>query len=105
MAGSGVGQFDQQFIEQGNHVLVDIHRAIVGMEGKNHKRKLIEEVFQHRNQVPFADCLDGTIVGGCYHVMGRGLERRRIFQTTEDKEDFLTRLALSLQVTHRQCFA
>jgi len=37
--------------------------------------------------------------------MGRGLERRRIFQTTEDKADLLGRLALGLQTTHSQCLA
>jgi len=30
------------------------------------------------------------IAGGYYHVMGRGLERRRIFATNIDKEDFLS---------------
>ena len=30
-------------------------------------------------------------MGGCYHVMGRGLERRRIFASTEDKQDFVAR--------------
>lgn len=31
--------------------------------------------------------------GGCYHVMGRGLERRAIFLKDSDKADFLERLA------------
>ena len=34
--------------------------------------------------------------GGCYHVMGRGLERRRIFYADADKQDFLARLAETL---------
>jgi hypothetical protein len=37
------------------------------------------------------------ISGGCYHVIGRGLERRNIFATVDDKEDFLVRLGLSLK--------
>ena len=45
------------------------------------------------------------IVREYYHVMGRGLERRRIFQTPDDKEDFLARLALVLAVTQSQCLA
>lgn len=40
------------------------------------------------------------IVGGYYHVMGRGLERRDIFKTKEDKEDLLSRLAAGLEATH-----
>ncbi len=45
------------------------------------------------------------IVGGYYHVMGRGLERRDIFKTKEDKEDLLSRLAAGLEATHSQCMA
>ena len=36
------------------------------------------------------------IPGGCYHVMGRGLERRRIFYADADKQDFLDRLGETL---------
>ncbi|MFT4888472.1 MAG: putative transposase [Pseudohongiellaceae bacterium] len=32
------------------------------------------------------------IPGGCYHVIGRGLERRYIFDAVEDKKNFLARL-------------
>ena len=38
------------------------------------------------------------IVGGYYHVMGRGLERRDIFKTKEDKEDLLPRLAAGIGI-------
>jgi len=38
-------------------------------------------------------------------VMGRGLERRRIFASDEDKEDFLERLGEGLTRTHCQCLA
>ena len=37
--------------------------------------------------------------------MGRGLERRRIFSSVEDKEDFLERLGEGLDRTHCQCLA
>jgi len=43
--------------------------------------------------------------GGYYHVMGRGLERRRIFADVEDKEDFLARLGEGLAYTNSQCHA
>ncbi|MEO0444251.1 MAG: transposase [Pseudomonadota bacterium] len=45
------------------------------------------------------------IPGGCYHVMGRGLERRRIFGSSEDKEDFLERLGSALAKVQAQCLA
>jgi len=45
------------------------------------------------------------IPGGYYHVMGRGLERRRIFSGDDDKTDFLERLGLGLEQTHSQCLA
>ena len=45
------------------------------------------------------------IPGGCYHIMGRGLERRRIFGRPEDKEDFLLRLTVGLEASGMRCFA
>jgi len=45
------------------------------------------------------------IPGGYYHVMGRGLERRRIFDQPEDKRDFLSRLGEGLERSQSQCFA
>ncbi len=45
------------------------------------------------------------IDGGYYHVMGRGLERRRIFSGNDDKEDFLERLGIGLTQTNCQCLA
>ncbi len=45
------------------------------------------------------------IPGGCYHVMGRGLERRRILATDTDKQDFIDRLGTGLPETGTQCFA
>lgn len=43
--------------------------------------------------------------GGYYHVIGRGLERRRIFSGDDDKDDFLERLGLGLAQTDCQCLA
>ena len=37
--------------------------------------------------------------------MGRGLERRYIFDTAEDKQDFLDRLADGLAATGTECLA
>jgi len=45
------------------------------------------------------------IPGGCYHIMGRGLERRRIFNEAEDKSNFLDRLGVALSNTGAQCLA
>ena len=45
------------------------------------------------------------ISGGCYHVFGRGLERRYIFHETSDKEDFLSRLGRCLFRSQAQCLA
>jgi len=45
------------------------------------------------------------IPGGCYHVMGRGLERRNIFDHIEDKKDFLARIGIALKKSDASCFA
>ncbi len=45
------------------------------------------------------------IPGGCYHVMGRGLERRRIFNQADDKNDFLERLGNIVEQSDGQCLA
>lgn len=45
------------------------------------------------------------IPGSYYHVMGRGLERRRIFDALSDKRDFLRRLAVGLERTGCECMA
>ena len=45
------------------------------------------------------------IPGGYYHVMGRGLERRRIFNHSDDKNDFLARLGVALAESESQCLA
>ena len=43
--------------------------------------------------------------GGCYHVMGRGIERREIFYTDADKQDFIHRLGKCLETTGISCYA
>jgi len=45
------------------------------------------------------------VIGGYYHVIGRGLERRYIFSEDEDKEDFLARLGENLNKSESQCLA
>ena len=45
------------------------------------------------------------IIGGCYHVMARDLDRRRIFNAPEDKKDFLERVVKALVLTESQCLA
>ena len=45
------------------------------------------------------------IVGGYYHVIGRGLEWRYIFNDTEGKENFLLRLGDNLERSQAQCLA
>jgi len=45
------------------------------------------------------------IPGGYYHVIGRGLERRRVFAGNDDKNDFLERLGEGLERSQCQCLA
>lgn len=45
------------------------------------------------------------IPGGCYHVIGRGLERRYIFEAAADKRDFLSRFGDNLRRGDAQCLA
>lgn len=45
------------------------------------------------------------IPGGCYHLIGRGLERRYIFADAADKRDFLSRLGRCLARYQAQCLA
>jgi len=45
------------------------------------------------------------VEGGYYHVLGRGIERRNIFEQTQDKTDFLNRLGIALEKTDIQCLS
>ena len=71
MPGSRFGQFDQQRVEQFDHILVDVLGAVVGMERQNDKGELLEEGLQHGNQVPFADCLHRTDDFELSHLIDR----------------------------------
>ena len=43
--------------------------------------------------------------GTLHHVIVRGIERRQIFRTDRDREDFLTRLGQVVKEGHASCFA
>ena len=45
------------------------------------------------------------IAGGCYDLVGRGLERRYIFDGDEDKEVFIARIAQGLEDSDAVCLA
>lgn len=44
------------------------------------------------------------IPGGIYHVIARGIERRDIYRDPQDREEFIRRLAESLQKTCNKCY-
>ncbi len=43
--------------------------------------------------------------GSLFHIISRGIERRKIFLTEDDRENFLERLSLGLSKTGYQCYA
>lgn len=43
--------------------------------------------------------------GALHHIIGRGIERRAIFQEEADKESFLKRLRDNLSKSSMRCFA
>jgi REP element-mobilizing transposase RayT len=45
------------------------------------------------------------VPGALHHVIGRGIERRKIFLDDEDGDDFLERLAANLKRTKSSCYA
>ena len=49
--GAALGELDQQLLEQLGHSVVDVLRAIVGMKPQNPKGKLVQDRFQHRQQM------------------------------------------------------
>ena len=49
---------------------------------------------------PRVDVLDGL-----YHLIGRGVERRPIFRTDRDREDFLRRVAAVVEEEDLRLFA
>lgn len=46
-----------------------------------------------------------VIPGGVYHIIIRGLERKKIFADLKDRQEFLNRLAASLVKTKARCYA
>ena len=46
-----------------------------------------------------------NLPGGVYHVLTRGIERRRLFRDSNDYNEFLRRFELGLEKTGAQCFA
>lgn len=45
------------------------------------------------------------IAGGIYHVISRGIERRDIFLSNSDRQEFIARLEAGLEKTGAQCLA
>ena len=43
--------------------------------------------------------------GALHHVIGRGIERQKIFETDRDKEKFLQRIREQLRKSSMQCYA
>ena len=56
--GAGLGELDAQFLQQPGDPVVDIVRAVVGMESQDHERKGLQQVFQGRDEIHLADALD-----------------------------------------------
>ncbi|MDD3295790.1 MAG: transposase [Candidatus Omnitrophica bacterium] len=46
-----------------------------------------------------------NVIGGVYHVFTRGIERKEIFKDSTDREEFLSRLADTLDKTKSTCYA
>ncbi len=55
MSRAGLGEFDEQLMEQLRHPLVDVFRTVVGMEALESKGELFQELLQNRDQVVLAD--------------------------------------------------
>ena len=45
------------------------------------------------------------IVGCIYHVISRGIEKRKIFKDRNDKEEFLKRMSQALEETNTRCYS
>ncbi len=54
---TGLGKFDQEFVEQFGDALVNVLGAVVGMKAFDDKKKLLQERFQYWDQVAFRDFL------------------------------------------------
>jgi putative transposase len=45
------------------------------------------------------------VPGALHHVIGRGIDRSKIFRDDEDRDDFMERLAANLKRTKTACYA
>src|SRR4030042_803874 len=53
--------------------------------------------------MPRKSRIDGP--GALHHIIGRGIDRNKIFLNDEDRDDFLERLAANLKRTQISCYA
>src|ERR1039457_4035862 len=53
--GPALGELRQPVLQQLRHRVVDVLRAVVGVQAQDHKWKLMQDRFQHRKQKRFAD--------------------------------------------------
>lgn len=58
LAGSGLGELDVEFAEEPRDPVVDVLRAIVGVEAADDQRKAVDEGFEMGNQEVLADLCD-----------------------------------------------
>ena len=42
VSSAGFGQFDQEFLEELDHMLIDVLGPVVGVKAKNNKRELVQ---------------------------------------------------------------
>ena len=68
-------------------------------------QKVLDEGYRivHIRAMPRSARLDAP--GVLHHVMGRGIEKRKIFFDDRDRDDFLERLGKKLQETQTACYA
>lgn len=46
-----------------------------------------------------------NVIGGVYHLLTRGIERKEIFKDDTDRGEFLSRLEDALKKTKSSCYA
>jgi hypothetical protein len=57
MPGAGLGELDAQLLQQQGHLVVDVLGAVVRMKSQDHKRKLLQQLPDDRQQRGLADLL------------------------------------------------
>ena len=55
--GTGLGELDEQFLQQFGNLVINVLRAVVGMKPRDDKRKLLQQLPDDREQVGLADLL------------------------------------------------